>query len=305
MELAPPEPTLVTGIVVNGVTGLVCGGCPVSLTASADAFNTSPYRLKTDKEGGFAIRGLPPRRYVVSASGGDRTGAFAVQTVEVVNGIAAAVAVTTGPGVQVRGKVVIDDTPSEDEDNSPALQVILTPTADARISTTRAANVSKETFEFTVSGVAPGEYGVALQNLPAGSYLEAVALSGRRLPQPALTIADSSIDSIQLSVSPEGASVAGVVETDDARPGVVVLMPSAHPWGYRVPLRKRYEEDRSFRFQGVPPGSYLLYAIPDRDAYDIYDPAVREDLKKFAVRITLERGANVTLEPKRAPEPRY
>ncbi len=303
LQLEPPDATLTTGVVANGATGLACGGCPVSVTPSAGAFKALSYRLKTDKEGGFAVRGLPPRRYIVSASGGDRTGAFAVETVEVVNGIAAAVALTTGPGVEVRGKVGITDTPAENEDDPAALQVTLTPTGDAPVNTSRVAVVSKETFRFTASGVAPGEYAVALQNLPAGSYLETVTLSGRRLPQPTLTIADSSIDSVQLSVSPDGASVVGVVETDDARPGVVVLMPSNRPWGYRIPFRTRYDEDRSFRFEGVPPGSYLLYAIPDRDAYDIYDPAVREYLKRFAASVPLERGASVTVELQRAPEP--
>lgn len=182
--------------------------------------------------------------------------------------------------------------------------MILSPTAEATINIARTAAVSTDTFEFTVSGVAPGQYEVTLQNLPPAAYLERVTLSGRRLPQPILTIADSSIDSIQLNVSPEGATVAGVVETDDARPGVVILMPSTRPWVYRIPFRKRYEEDRTFQFEGVPPGSYLLYAIPDCDAYDLYDPAIRECLKKFAVSATLERGANETVELQRVPEPR-
>ena len=303
-ELDPPEATMIAGVVANGATGLACGSCPVSIVPSAGAFKALPYRLKADKDGGFAVRGLPAGRYLISASGGSRAGALAVEIVEVVDGIAAEVALTTGLGVEVRGTVVIDDTRTENEDDRGSLQVILTPTADTLAQTRRSALVSKETFQFTASGVAPGDYRITLQNLPAGSYLESATLSGRRLEQPLLRVGDSSPGEVEMRVSAHGANVVGVVETDDSRPGVVVLMPSTRPWHYRVALTKRYEEDRSFRFEGVAPGSYLVYAIPDREAYDIYDPAVREDLRKLAVSVTLERGASVTVELQRVPEPR-
>ena len=45
---------------------------------------------------------------------------------------------------------------------------------------------------------------------------------------------------------------------------------------------------------GLPPGDYLLMPWPGDDPRQLRDPAVFERIEKFAMRITLERGGEVT-----------
>ena len=136
--------------------------------------------------------------------------------------------------------------------------------------------------EFVLSGVSRGEYRLMVSNLPAGAYLESVKLSGQQLSQPALIIGDTPLSGLELRVAADSATLAGVIETDDGQPGVVALLPAETPWKYRVAATEQFRDNGDFRFDSVPPGSYELYALPGQDAYDIYDPAVRKSLERYA-----------------------
>ena len=154
-----------------------------------------------------------------------------------------------------------------------------------------------------------GAYRIGLNPVPAGGYLRAVLLAGRKLEKPEITVtAGAPVSGIELRVAFDGATVSGVVKPEHPdNPSAVasasiVALPDI-PGGYLQQAGARAAEDGSFQLTALAPGAYSFYALPYRSTLDPRDPGTRAALQRWAKRLRVKAKDNVTLELTLAEDP--
>ena len=167
----------------------------------------------------------------------------------------------------------------------------------------------EKTGAFEVPNVHAGDYRIGLNPVPAGGYLRAVLLAGRKLEKPEITVtADAPLSGIELRVAFDGATVSGVVKPehpDDpsaVASASIVALPD-NPGGYLQRALQRASEDGGFAFTALAPGAYTFYALPERSTLDPRDPDTRATLQRWAKRLRVKAKDNVTLELTLAEDP--
>lgn len=283
----------ISGRVLDPVTGTVPSGTAVTLRSRAEVFvEGSQRRAPVMDDGTFEIDGIFPGSYDLTASAGGT-----LRNVRLVAGAAGertqfleestteplyahlpldirpgAVSIENlvlelAPGFDLTGRVRPPIGESLDLD---ALSVNVV--ADRTVFGIPLVSVPVETDgTFRIEGLPPTEYrGVALEGLPAGTYLEEARLGAFDILNTPVRVDGSlraSLD-VQLGANAGSADV-GTVDASGDRLGdmTVVLVPSA-PRRARADLYRVATSDANgaVRFADVPPGDYKVFAwdaVPD------------------------------------------
>jgi hypothetical protein len=237
----------------------------------------------TSPDGSFQIRGVVPGSYHLVASWyEDDTDYVGVTPIEVGPAGVEGASVTIEAGIEVEGRVRIDrprraQAPGEAaslSSGSPArseapdladLEVGLDPKeflpVGGRFRNTRV----KEDMSFTLRNVSQGEYWVAIGGAPPDYFMKAARLGGEDLLEKGLEIAGGRLPGpLEITLSPNGARVEGVVLTEDQQPfaGAQVTLVPAPRRRERSEYYKSTTTDQYGRFtlRGIPPGEYKLFA---------------------------------------------
>ena len=80
------------------------------------------------------------------------------------------------------------------------------------------------------------------------------------------------------------------------KPGATVLLVPPNDRRQRLDLYKTANSDQSggFRFAGVAPGDYLLFAVEDHERGAEYDPKYVEQFSSQAEKLSVNEGATET-----------
>ncbi len=312
----PPSPrTVVRGVVLDSETG-GCDTCGVTLR-DRSVYSVS---MVTNDEGQFTFYGVPPGpHYLLAMSGGRRRhdALMARADVLVSESDSEALVLELAPGQTVSGRLVREDPPQAENQGS-------TSNAGNRRWRTRVMLVGElvgwrgartpgffdeETGAFERPDVHADTYRIELIPPPAGGYLRAVILAGRKLEKPEITVASGApLTGIELRVAFDGATVSGVVKPEDpddpsaVASASIVALPD-NPGGYLRRAVKRASEDGGFVFTTLVPGAYTFYALPQHSTLDPRDPDTRATLQRWAKRLRVKAKDNVTLELTLAEDP--
>jgi hypothetical protein len=175
---------------------------------------------------------------------------------------------------------------------------------DQKFETLAATNGS-----FTIPGIPHGEFDVALENIPANTYVKSIRFFGQ--PEDVLmrNMRIATLDTssrLDIVLGPAMATVEGVVSDAKGRPAAgaqVVLIPEA---------RLRHRTDRyiaayadasgNFQMKSIPPGQYTAYAFEQLEpgAYFAfaYDPRVNELFGNRGQPVTIAEAGSTTLQLK-------
>lgn len=283
-------------LAVAGSTGALPGGSRVT---------------STDSAGAFAFPSIPPGEYVIHAvalatplgvaarekgevSSERGMPEFASERVSAL-GDQLGVHVQTRPGVDVKGRVMVDGVvvhPAAAKD----LRIVAAPawTGGAMINslmTTEAVVTAEGTFMLKNTS---GHRVFQVTGLPAGSFLSRVVVGG-------IDVTDSGMDmrqaasgvTVELSTKPAVLDVA--IQTSSGRPAsgaVVVFSEDAQLWTLVASrhLLLRAATGAPIRVNSLPPGRYLVAPISTADRSNWADPAFLARLRQAATSVTLIAG---------------
>jgi len=154
---------------------------------------------------------------------------------------------------------------------------------------------------FKVEGLIPGAYSVSVSPLASDSYLAAAHLGSTDVLQNGLVLTGPlSSGTLELSISPDGASIEGLV-TKSLKPvsGADVHIDRSDAEAGRGPSMTDAETDQNgnFAFHALPPGDYIVSVTESEHS----DPAQKVTFtleKKQHKKVTLELEEGQQIEPK-------
>jgi hypothetical protein len=283
-----------------------------SRTGLAGLLNLRLGATPVNADGSFEIKGVAPGEYNLTATARDPNGQqytartrISVGTSDVAN-----LTVSTRPGVELRGKIILDGTPPQQFSMS-SLRVSLVAEDAAlpgvvnwvgggggRGDTIRAflpagqsemAEVAAD-GSFTFKDVGALEYRVRVTGLPQGTYLQAGRMDTSDALNAPFTV-DSPGSQLQLQLGFAPGRVSGTIsdERGTAAPGVqAVLVPDEARRGRSDAFfAVTTDQNGQYAFNNVPPGRYKLFAWEDI-------PAGAYQYPDF-IRLFEERGQSITV----------
>lgn len=249
-----------------------------------------------DKASGrFELRGVAPGSYLLVASqlsgGHALAGRIAVEVTPANS--QENLVITLRSSFAVHGTVEVDGKPPA---SLPGFTIRLSSSEGLGLGPQPSARVAAD-GSFHLSGVSPGIWDYSLDTLPEGTWVQSATLGDRDGLHDELNMADGSRGALRLLLTSHGAQVSGtVMEDDHPHRATVVLVPdspdlrrSAHM--YRVASA---QEQGTFSFKGVPPGSYRLFAFEDAEPYAWLDADFLRPVESRGEPITLVEGDHVS-----------
>jgi hypothetical protein len=129
---------------------------------------------------------------------------------------------------------------------------------------------------FTIRNIEPGVYSPVITPTSADQYVKSVRCGNADVAEAGIDLSSGTPCELSITMSASGGQVEGTVERDASGPEApvfVALVPSGSRRDPSLFKMSGVGEGGQFRFSGIAPGSYKLYAFEDMDANAIrYDP---------------------------------
>lgn len=308
MTLIPVHTVHIRGTVINGRTLLPSKEAEVTLLS--DQGETIFLPGKTFSAGGqanFDLPSVPPGSYVLVAqqSGSVREPKtmWGRTSIEVKDSNVDHVEVVVGPGVDVGGRIRVEEDNAADsikevhyanmqgilELQEPSSLAALTPDID---TTTVNADGT-----FIFHEVPEGSYRIRFVPVPDSFYLK--SLGADALETGIIVGRSHSPDAIELVLSPGAGRVEGSVESDDQSfPGAsVVLLPDGKDRGQPNDYQRTVTDQLGrFAMRNVVPGDYTIFAWEQIDRGAYFDPEFLARYEDRGKAVHVEEGGQVSVK---------
>lgn len=282
------------------VSGVVRGpdtaGVNVSLRGDSTVLGASLSggSARTKPDGSFEISPVLPGTYRLIAAKNDPEAPLAGQLSLAVNSDINNADVELRPPFQVSGTVVSDD-------GLPLSQQVfvslLRPSGLAAYGAQRPSQ-----GEFAFGAVLADTYQLQVRGIPTGVYIRAATLGGSNALAGPVPLTESTTFRVELGLAT--GQIVGFTENVEGEPTEAVLTLIPDP---PQPLRsERYLVtdalgNGAFRFLGVPPGKYLLYAWENLDRDVFFDAEFTARYREAAASIEITDGEIVQSSVVRIP----
>jgi hypothetical protein len=142
---------------------------------------------------------------------------------------------------------------------------------------------------FVLRGVAFGDYRVSVAGLPPGAYLQAIRFGNRDVLRDGLSIVANMDNALEITLGKTGGQLEGRVLNRAREPerNVPVVLVPANRARKDLYQKKSTDLNGRFKFDGIMPGSYKVFAWEDVVAGAWQDP---EFLRAYET-----RGATVDI----------
>jgi hypothetical protein len=224
----------------------------------------------------------PPGQYTIHAnvhSGGPD--AYGIESLNV-TGDVAGVVVDMSPASQITGRISLAESGSKV--NLQGVRVTLNPPnlfpgQEARSDATGKFGFAKpfRPFRYTMN--------VDPRSIPDGCFIQEVKLGGQEVSRDDFEILAST--QLELVLSSTAGTISGSVLDADGKPfpnAIVTLIP---PDGKSRPVRQSADSESNFRFTGLRPGKYKLFAWEQVDNDLWPDPEFRKNYEDRATEIAV------------------
>lgn len=251
-------------------------------------------RAKAD--GSFEFKNLPPGAYSVQAWVHGSAGSppeFGAAATQVAGGDAAAVAVRTGPGGTLRGRIVLRSSTSGSAFNPSQMEVTARPASqEVRVPVGRSSSARvQRDWSFELRGVS-GPRVLRVSGVPAPWALESIHIKDRDVTDEPIELKPGDVTSdAEIVLTTRTTEIDGIVERDASSSQVSIIafpIDRAHwePHDRRIQIR-RPSADGRFRIRGLPPGDYHLVAVPFVWQGEWSDTAFLSRASAVATRVSL------------------
>ncbi len=238
------------------------------------------------EDGSFQFFNVPPGIYDLIArqfvdrgwgpegtpGGKDEAWIFGRTTIEVSQDSVENVAIVVTPGVDVKGRVLVDGSPS-----SPALRLSLlsddnsirsfdSETSESYDEISRYSPRIEADGTFLIPVVPPGRYRIQpVLALPRGAYVADIRQNGISVYDNGLVVDTREPGPLEVIVNTGGGMVEGTVRSADGKPAAqgvtVVLVPSEiRRQNPNLYLTARTDKSGAFKWDSIPPGHYQIFA---------------------------------------------
>jgi hypothetical protein len=309
--LSPVRLATLSGVVIDS------GGAPManaSLTlmqehqgATGATIASTTGVATTGANGRFSVANVAPGEYSLGCRGtgqgfdltADRGSVSFTVAGEDIDGLVIALL----KGSRVTGQI-------EFEGNSrppltPALRIYATnPDGDHGMNLPGTSTINDD-WSFEIVGVSPGQRLFRVMGLPPTHTLKAVFVGDEEVID-AVTAVDGrgAISGVRLVLTDRVTTIVGGATDVDGHPvqdyAMVAFAPEAEKWapGTRYIATARPDQNGHFTVTGLPPGDYLVAALPYLERGDSEDPEFLAALKLRAMPISLAEGEQKAIELK-------
>ncbi len=178
------------------------------------------------------------------------------------------------------------------------VKVVLDPLSPGNINTISGEADADGQVDFTETKVRPSRYGVSVptETLPEGCYLETVKFAGQQLSADGFD--SMTAGQIEIVLSHKAATITGTVLDDqekDFAGATVTLSPSD---GKSLTRKVTADDHGDFKFTGLRPGSYRLFAWEEVDEDVWQDPEFLKKHESGALSVSVGPGQSETVQPR-------
>jgi Carboxypeptidase regulatory-like domain len=300
-----PVPTVhIRGRVMDALTSLPSKEAEVTLLSDRGETTFSP--SKSFSSGGFEFQGVPPGSYIVVAqrpsSPHEPKTMWGWTAVEVKDTDLEHLEIVVGPGVDVSGRIQVEDKAADDLTKDIGKMVgkldpqeaqslaNLTPDIDSALVNPDGTFIFRE--------VPPGSYRVSFFQIPAGYYLGASGAAD--VLETGVTVSRGhSPPPLEFVLNPGAARMDGTVESEEQPvPGAeVVLIPDgkqrAQPNNYRQALS---DQSGRFALRNIAPGDYTLFAWEQIERGEYFDPEFLSQYEDRGKAVHVEEDGHMTVK---------
>jgi hypothetical protein len=286
--------------------GLVPAGAQTEMLAGAGLRGVST-RLRPD--GTFSFEGVAPGTYTVRTIVGRGRGAapdgptqWAAADVHVA-GEDVSIPLTLQPGVPINGRVVFEGAQPTAAELQSLSFMLVAPGAGGQIQSSGGGRVNAQ-GRFQFASATPDSYRwVMTWNAPGASArwtVKSSTANGREAFEAPLRLNPNEPMEWTVTFTDTPTTLTGVFQDPGGRAATeyyILVFPSDRNYwtpGSRRIRTTRPATDGAFTLKGLPPGDYLLAALPDLEAGEWNDPMLLEQLVKSSATITLRDGETTT-----------
>jgi protocatechuate 3,4-dioxygenase beta subunit len=275
-EIGLVRPHHIRGRIIDATTGQPARASITAVPRSNDPSFTMPAG-SSDAQGSFDLAGVAPGSYqlFVTRYGEGLVGLNGVVNVEIADKNIENFSIVIGPDFKLSGRFVM-------EDGSRSYPRIGGFTRDPQSVGMMPGNMGPlpppaADGSFTLDHVAPGDFRVTVQQLPAGGYVKSMRLGNADVLNEGLHLSGPPQGLLEIVIGTNAGNIEGSVLNDRqqvAANGTVVLVPDPR-LRQRSDLYKVVSTDNSgrFRITGVAPGDYKLFAWDNVELGAWQDPA--------------------------------
>jgi 5-hydroxyisourate hydrolase-like protein (transthyretin family) len=303
----------VRGTVIDGATGMPAAGATVRLIPRDPLTPTIVMPSgDTDERGRFDIQGVLPTQYFLLVSGA----VSAYMPLDVGGSEVENLKIAGSKGVDIPWRASID---GSTDDRAAVRQLRITLLREPGIAgapsgavvttmgwpgipawSVTPRNQTLPTGGFLLPGVPLGDYRINVAGLPPGSYVESIRSGNTDLLLEKLRIAGSLENPVEIVLGTDTGTLSGAVHNDRREPTpnvTIVLVPNGQQRS-RIDLYKNVATDSSgrFRFEGVAPGEYKLFAWEDVVNGAWHDPDFMAGQEVFGTPARAAQGASETFD---------
>ena len=207
-------------------------------------------------------------------------------------------------GLKVTGTLQFDGAaPRPPADQLTGISVWLEPATPTPGGSTSIRGRVDQSGTFETMGVAPGRYFVRVSGAPQNWHFRGAMAGARDVSDLPLAIESEDATGVMLTFTDRPADLSGQVTNAGAgadNAATVIIFPAdSSAWvGYGSTTRRlrsvRADKDGRYTAQNLPPGDYLVAAVPDKQAGDWMNPKFLESLAPLAARVRIGAGEKVT-----------
>jgi hypothetical protein len=236
--------------------------------SSVSLVNSASFRTP----GEFNLSGVPPGQYDMYPVVTDNQGhSHTARTpVEVVDRSIENIVVSIRPGVELRGRIVVDGAvPAGKLGNATvslnSIDGVPTIFQYSPDSSSSAIVANRETGEFSVLGVVNGKYDIVSNIANSGNYYFVDILQGgRSVFDNGFMVTTETPEPLEIRVSAKGGVAEGIIRDSQRRPianaTVVIVPPLSRRQNSLLYKRGASDGDGHFSIKGLAPGEYKIFA---------------------------------------------
>jgi protocatechuate 3,4-dioxygenase beta subunit len=290
----------VSGRVVGEASGLPVGDATLEMRPDVGALpiNLIPV-VHTDDAGRFEFRNLSPGKYILSArwtEPGFRS-MFTEQHLHIGNKDVLDLQIVLRANRSISGRLMM-----ERGEPLPQNRTVLSFT-DAKGASYGTGLQADGTF--LLSNIPSAILQVQLTEFPENYFIRSARAGSTDVLEGGLNLTENSVDSLEVIVASQGATVEGVVTDERQSPVVgahVVVIPNAQRL-QRSHLVKAVTTDQYGRFaiRGVMPGDYKIFGWEDLEPNIFFDPSFMEQYESQGKALHLDDDSLVKVALKMIP----
>jgi len=301
MTMKPIKAVTVTGTIVDS-RGQPMNG--MLLVSQPDGFGFMTMGAPVRPDGTFALNGLAPGDYVITAQqmGNPQESEVATTKITVAGEDISGVQLVAAKPISTRGRVIVD--PGAASSLPPRLMLLASSPQMVPMMGPRAPAAVQDDMTFELK-TPPGVYRLNLVPGGMGWTIRSVRLNATDVTDGGFEVkAGEDVSGLEVELTNKLTTIAGLVtnargETVKDYTTIVFAQDSAR-WtsNTRYQSMGRPDQDGRFKIGGLPPGEYYIIALDHLDTGEASDPEFLERIRTKASRLSLNEGETKTVDLK-------